>query len=278
MLKKELAAILGAAAVAVVSCTSYQHNTQVIVETEEFEKKKKTKTSKQPVLPTSNPNFAEISDIPTKKKAFFDYLRPGIELENQRISEERSLIVSLKNQSSISGKERQALTDFGQAYNLPFPEEGESTERWFEVMQQRVDFLPEALVLTQAANESAWGTSRFATEASNYFGQWCYSEGCGLVPNKRPPGMTHEVAKFSDASESTHRYFMNVNRNPAYVELRRLRTELRAQGDDIFSPESAIELAGGLIRYSERGQYYVDDIRAMIRHNSTFWQQSDIDQ
>ncbi|GAL15740.1 putative Bax protein [Vibrio astriarenae] len=55
---------------------------------------------------------------------------------------------------------------------------------------------------------------------------------------------------------------MNVNRNPAYVELRRLRTELRAQGDDILSPESAIELAGGLIRYSERGQYYVDDIRA----------------
>ncbi|MDN2481088.1 glucosaminidase domain-containing protein [Vibrio agarivorans] len=278
MLKKELIALLGATAVAVVSCTNYQTTTQVVVETEEQEKKSQPKKRKTPELPASKPNFAEITDIPTKKKAFFDYLRPGIEIENLRIEQERALILALAKEDTLSVKERLALSELGEAYNLAFPPEGESTERWFEVMKQRVDFLPEALVLTQAANESAWGTSRFATEASNYFGQWCYSEGCGLIPNKRPPGMTHEVAKFSDASESTHRYFMNVNRNPAYVELRELRLKLREQGTDVLSVDSALELAGGLIRYSERGQYYVDDIRAMIRHNDAFWQKSQIEE
>ena len=29
----------------------------------------------------------------------------------------------------------------------------------------------------------------------------------------------------------------------------------------------ASELAGGLMRYSERGQAYIDELRAMIRHN-----------
>ena len=40
----------------------------------------------------------------------------------------------------------------------------------------------------QAANESAWGTSRFARIGLNFFGQWCYSKGCGMVPKRRNTG------------------------------------------------------------------------------------------
>ncbi|MDR9830571.1 glucosaminidase domain-containing protein [Vibrio sp. FNV 38] len=275
MLKKELAILLTATVIAAVSCASYETSTDVTGETKEYNVEAEIAS---PVLPTSRPDFAAISDIPTKKAAFFDYLRPGIELENQRIAKERAIVFELADEASLSAKERAELEQLGELYNLSFPDQGESTERWFEVMKQRVDFLPEALVLTQAANESAWGTSRFATEASNYFGQWCYSAGCGLIPNKRPSGMTYEVAKFSGAAESTHRYFMNVNRNPAYVELREIRLSLREASQDVQTTESALALAGGLTRYSERGQYYVDDIRAMIRHNTAFWQDTKAEQ
>ncbi len=47
-------------------------------------------------------------------------------------------------------------------------------------------------------------------------------------------------------------------------ELREIRADHRQNGED----PDASELAGGLMRYSERGQEYIDELRAMIRHNT----------
>lgn len=52
-----------------------------------------------------------------------------------------------------------------QLYGFPL-HDGHVDEAWLTEMLKRVNVLPEALVLTQAANESAWGTSRFATQAT----------------------------------------------------------------------------------------------------------------
>ncbi len=51
--------------------------------------------------------------------------------------------------------------------------------------------------------------------------------------------------------------------HPAYEEFRRLRADARAAG----RPLKSLELADGLIRYSERGQEYVDTLKGMIRVN-----------
>ncbi len=83
--------------------------------------------------------------------------------------------------------------------------------------------------------------------------------------------MTHEVAKFSSVQESIHRYFMNVNRNNAYFDLREIRFELREDGADLLSTASAMEMSNGLLKYSERGKDYVQDLQAMIRHNEKYW-------
>jgi hypothetical protein len=52
--------------------------------------------------------------------------------------------------------------------------------------------------------------------------------------------------------------------HPAYEDFRRLRAEARAAG----RPLKSMELADGLIRYSERGQEYVDTLKGMIRVNN----------
>jgi Bax protein len=138
-------------------------------------------------------------------------------------------------------------------------------------MLGKVNVLPQGLVLVQAANESAWGTSRFARQANNYFGQWCYSQGCGIVPLKREQGASHEVAKFSSAQGSIRAYFMNVNRNPAYRELRELRNQLVDEGRSLTDTDAAMMLTQGLLRYSERGEAYVNDLKGMIRVNNRYW-------
>ncbi len=221
------------------------------------------------------PNFGAIRDVTEKKRAFFAYLIPGIRAENQRVLNERQYIAGIQKSFTVNQVTEQQLKSAGKLaklYQLPLYK-GKVTQRWLNEIRIRVNVLPETLVLTQAANESAWGTSRFAQEGNNYFGQWCYQKGCGLIPLQRNDSATHEVAKFLSAAESIHRYFMNVNRNQAYAELRNIRANIAEQGGDLLSSDSATQLANGLIRYSERGQDYVDDLQAMIRHNEEFWQQ-----
>ncbi|CAK1822956.1 Bax protein [Vibrio crassostreae] len=221
---------------------------------------------------SSTPNFAAIEDVNEKKDTFFSFLRPSINIENKRITKERAFLTKLSESglNKIDSEDASYAKRLGKLYSLPVPSEGLDLA-WLTEMLNRVNVLPEALVLTQAANESAWGTSRFATKANNYFGHWCYTKGCGLVPLQRNEGSSHEVATFSSSQESVHRYFMNLNRNRAYADLRAIRAKLAAQGDDLLTTETATELTNGLLKYSERGSDYVTDLQAMISHNELYW-------
>ncbi len=219
------------------------------------------------------PDFAAYKDVNQKKRAFFDFLSPGVHNENQRILQERSRLLDIQHRfikQQLSRDDAEYARQLGEYYRSALPAEGISSS-WLSEILLKVNVLPEALVLSQAANESAWGTSRFATQGNNYFGQWCYKAGCGLVPQQRAAGATHEVAKFDSAAESVHGYFMNVNRNRAYRSLRSIRAKLEADGQSLLNAEAAAELAKGLLSYSERGQAYVDELRAMIRVNKKFW-------
>ncbi|EMQ2877645.1 glucosaminidase domain-containing protein [Vibrio navarrensis] len=217
------------------------------------------------------PDFTSITDTREKKQAFFDYLRPKIAAENQKILKDREFLLAL-NIAKLSQKQTERALRLAKRYDVTVTDK-QLNQAWLSEMLKRVNVLPESLVMTQAANESAWGTSRFAREANNLFGQWCYTRGCGVVPLQRSEGAFHEVAKFSSAQESIHRYFMNVNRNRAYAELRNIRQNLADKQQDLLSVETATALTHGLLAYSERGMDYVQDLQAMIRHNSEFWSQ-----
>ncbi|KZX67641.1 glucosaminidase [Vibrio sp. HI00D65] len=221
---------------------------------------------------SDKPDFAVIEDGKEKKDTFFSYLRPSINIENKRITKERAFLTKLSEAglNNVDAEDASYARRLGKLYSLPVPLSG-LDDAWLKEMLNRVNVLPEALVLTQAANESAWGTSRFATRANNYFGHWCYTKGCGLVPLQRNEGSSHEVATFSSSQESVHRYFMNLNRNRAYADLRAIRAKLAAKGDDLLTTGTAIELTNGLLKYSERGSDYVTDLQAMIRHNEVYW-------
>ncbi|MCP4571174.1 MAG: hypothetical protein GY838_02365 [bacterium] len=212
------------------------------------------------------PDFGAIRDVQRKKVSFFSYLLPVIERENRRLVELRKRLGYVRDHlrwnHPLDADDRLWLTDVCQEFRLKELEP--AADGFWETLLCRVDVLPVDLVLVQAANESAWGTSRFAREGNNFFGQWCFSRDCGMVPAARPDGATYEVARFSSVDESVGSYMRNLNAGYSYADLRRIRAEQRARG---LEPD-ATTMAAGLLSYSERRQAYVDDIRAMLRHNS----------
>lgn len=212
------------------------------------------------------PDFADIEQPAERKKAFFEYMRPLADRQNQLIQLRRERLLALaeaqsNEQTPLSSRQLRQINNLAKRY-------GVNTElavkEKIAILLKRVDTLPPSLVLVQAANESAWGRSRFAREGNNYFGQWCFREGCGLVPSKRSSGAYHEVRRFSSPAESVAAYMHNLNTHRAYRQLRDLRAQLRSNPDQT---PTGYQLAGTLTRYSERGESYVQEIRNMIVSN-----------
>lgn len=216
-------------------------------------------------VPTSEalPDFTTYTDVKAKKAAFFGYMLPLINARNLHIQRQRQQLLAIaeKPQESLSVEDTKTLQDLATAYRLN-DADMPSQEKIDELLV-RIDSVPPSLALAQGAVESAWGTSRFAVQANNLFGQWCYEKGCGLVPKQRNAGANHEVAKFSNVSDAVHSYTRNINTHRAYKDLRMSRAELRAN-DAIITGHI---LAKGLLRYSERGADYVHELQAVIRIN-----------
>ncbi len=214
---------------------------------------------------TNLPDFTSFENVGEKKEAFFNFLLPIVERENGRILSSRKKLEEFTGRfldgKRISRGKKKWLNRLAEQYDLP--EQDSLSEEFFTQLLTRVDIIPASLALAQAANESGWGTSRFAVKGNNLFGIWCYTPGCGIVPRRRASGATHEVKKYKDISGCVEDYLRNLNKNRAYMELRSIRARERRSGN----LPSGYRLASGLVRYSSRGQAYVEEIQSTIRIN-----------
>ena len=220
----------------------------------------------QPLHDMDRPDFAAIEDSAARKLAFFDFLTPLIEDQNQRILKVRERLLSIQAQFEQSGefsrRDQYYIKSWVRTYR--FADEELSTEEQLTRLLRRVDIIPVAMALAQAASESGWGSSRFAQTANNFFGQWCYVAGCGIIPNQRSDDERHEVAKFNSVAASVRSYFYNINTHKAYQKFRQRRQQLRDAGKELYSKD----LIPTLIFYSERRQEYLDDLYQIIRVNN----------
>lgn len=219
-----------------------------------------------PALIKALPALAEIQHIPERKQVFIDTLLPLIEWRNHELLRTREELVAMYASAlantSLTSTQMRRLKQLRKEFDVT-DEDFPDLEEALITLLRRADVLPQDMVLAQAAAESGWGTSRFAVEANNLFGQWCYRPGCGLIPQRRPEGARHEVQKFASVNEALDAYYRNINTHLAYRELRHQRASLRATGESIRGEL----LVPTLLRYSSRGQAYVDELLELIRFN-----------
>lgn len=210
----------------------------------------------------SLPYGLDTLDKDQKKTVFYRALLPIVLVENGRIWNERVFLLEQFGQGAVdlhsdAGQEVGRIAD---RYRV----DGDLNDpKVRDTLLRRVDVVPVSLVLAQAAQESGWGTSRFALESNNLFGIWTWNEDAGSVPLNRPDDATHLVRVYPDIEASVRAYLHNIDIGFAYTDFRDLRADMRAAG----KPLDPFELAGALDRYSTAGDIYVNDIRTML-HSS----------
>ena len=84
--------------------------------------------------------------------------------------------------------------------------------------------VPYEMIIGQAALESGWGTSRFATKANNLFGIRTWSKDVPhLLPQGVPKWPGWGVRAFASKCDSVQEYVRLLNEHQAYVKFREAR-------------------------------------------------------
>ena len=204
-------------------------------------------------------DLSNISSVAAKKRLFVQSVLPIILRVNEEITTARWRAERLRDRlqwdGALSDADRRWLIDMAELYGTaPFDVPG---------LLKRMDVVPPSLALAQAAEETGWGTSRFAREGNALFGQYTYKAAKGMLPERRDADRRHRVRSHDSLLAAVRAYVHNLNSHWAYEDFRDRRAKLRSTG----RPIDGYDLAGELGRYSERRAAYVETIRTIMRQN-----------
>lgn len=204
----------------------------------------------------------EQMQVKLKKKIFFRTLGPLILRSNEMILAERDRLLALADSSSaLTPAQQTELAELARRYRVQW--DPESPKAAVDELLLKVDTLPVSLILAQAAEESGWGSSRFAFAGNALFGQWTWGDD-GITPAQQRSGKgDYKIARFDTPLQSVQAHGLNLNTHPAYESLRQLRQQKHQEGQAL----GGLEAATTLTRYSERGEAYVKTLQSIIRYN-----------
>jgi len=202
--------------------------------------------------------------VELKKTIFFQLTIPLILRSNELLLDERKKLVLLaKKFNNLTKEESVWLGALAKRYKLIKSEDEILDRTKVDELLLRLNIIPPSLALAQAAEESGWGTSRFAMLGNSLFGQWDFS-GKGMAPAQQRKELgNYGLARFETPLHAVQSYMLNLNTHRAYRRLREKRAQMQASGEKI----RGYELAETLDRYSERRYAYVESLHAMMHYN-----------
>tara|TARA_Y100000590_G_scaffold288848_1_gene325221 strand:- start:932 stop:2140 length:1209 start_codon:yes stop_codon:yes gene_type:complete len=210
----------------------------------------------KPIYLTKLPkDIKTLGNTNVKRELFIKIVLPLILKENEKITEDRKKLFKILGKNFNTAGERVWLKRRFKEYKIDDQDLGK--------LKMRMDIVPVSIALAQAANESGWGTSRFALEGNALFGQWTWSKK-GILPKNQDPNKTHKVLQFQILKASVRAYKNNLNTHNAYSEFREKRAQLREENVTIIG----LDLVKYLKNYAAIGEKYVRILEDIIEKNS----------
>ncbi len=210
----------------------------------------------KPIYLTKLPkDLNSLGNTKTKRELFIKIVLPLILDENEKITEDRKKLFKILSKNFNTAGERVWLKRRFKEYKIE--------DQDLAKLKMRMDIVPVSIAIAQAANESGWGTSRFALEGNALFGQWTWSKK-GISPKKKDKNQTHKVLQFQILKASVRAYKNNLNTHNAYRDFREARAQMREDKGQV----TGLELTKHLKNYASIGEKYVSILDSIIVKNS----------
>jgi Bax protein len=195
------------------------------------------------------PGDLNTKDGNERKSLFITAILPVVLEVNQRVLADREQLLYLRDKIATAPLR---MTPIERIWLENLAERYETSVDKLDELVRRVDIVPPSMAIAQGGVESGWGTSFAARNGNALFGQ--------ILASGRGAGTPQP---FGSVGEATDAYITNLNTHPAYAGFRTERAAMRDRGGH---PEG-YHLIGMLLRYSERGQGYVQFVRQIMREN-----------
>ena len=210
----------------------------------------------KPIYLTKLPkDLKTLGDTQQKRESFIKIILPLIIDENNKILDDRKKLFKILGKNFNTVSERVWLKRRFKEYKVD--------DRDLSKLKMRMDIVPVSIAIAQAANESGWGTSRFALEGNALFGQWTWSKK-GISPKKKDPNQSHKILQFQVLKASVRAYKNNLNTHKAYQGFREARAQYRQEDKQIIG----LNLTKYLKKYASIGEKYVEILNSIIERNS----------
>ncbi len=193
---------------------------------------------------------------------FFEMMLPVVLRANETLAVEREQVLRLKREFDDAGdlteQSMRELDEWVKRYDV---KDSDDLETLFTALLERVDGVTPTLLLAMAAQDSGFGTSRYAREHNAVFNQRDW-DGNGVDPDEeQKEGPQYKIKTFDSLYDAVISQIYYINTNGYLKNYRAARDRYRRTN----SPMRGYSVANLLINFPYKPFKYPDIIKHLIR-------------
>lgn len=175
-------------------------------------------------------DFGKITDEKERNALFIKILAPLALKINQEIKQERDKLLALNTKfetnRKLDKKEQKALEDMAARYDVFTRLKGEERQRFLlRELLLKIEFIPPSLLITAAAIETNWGTSRIVKEGNSLYKTLVWHTDKGLKPIGETEDDSYRIKTYPDIYSSMKEFAHSINSELKFADMRDVRKE-----------------------------------------------------
>ena len=183
-------------------------------------------------------DFNKLKDENSRHALFIKILAPlALRLNGEILDERRRIEAVYKSflaEGTLSADREKFVEEKAAKYDIFTRLKGHPRYKLLlKELLERVDIIPPSVMITAAALETNWGTSRPALEGNALYKKLEWHTQKGLKPQDEKEDDSYRIKIYPDLYASMSDFALKLNSQPAFKTMRRLRREVLSRGSTL---------------------------------------------
>lgn len=177
-------------------------------------------------------DYNTVTDETQRNALFIKILTPLALKLNQELKAERKTVEDIAakfaKDNKLSAADIKTIETSADKYDIFSRLKG--SDRYSFLIQEllnRIDAIPPSIMITAAALETNWGTSRIVKEGNSLYKMLVWHTGEGLKPKGETEDDSYRIKTYPDIYASMRDFALKINSHNAFETMRNMRRERR---------------------------------------------------
>ena len=184
-------------------------------------------------------DFNKISDEKKRNALFIKILAPlAIKLNEEILAERKETLEISKHFQShqeLTTKQEKFIEEKAHKYNIFTHLQGHRRYTYLlNELEKRIHVIPPSILITAAALETNWGTSRIVKEGNSLYKTLIWHSDDGLKPIGEKEDNSYRIKTYPDIYSSMQEFALKLNSGTQFKEFRSFRNKILDRGTPLL--------------------------------------------